>query len=299
MKIKLLPVALFSILSVANVNAQQIFRLSQYTQHNYLFNPAAAGANEKASIGVTYKKMWEGIDGGPQTTILYGDKYFAKQKVGVAAFLYDDKTGPTSRTGGEVDLSYSVKLDATDKRLMLGLGGQFIQYKIDKAQMLKYIPGDPLLNGPGTVTTGDASAGVYYNSSTLNLGFSVKQLIQSKLDFIKTKTNTEGRLYRHFYAMGSYNIRTDEDIVLVPNMMVKFAANAPVDIEGGMRLEYQDLLWVGFNYHYEQSYSAFAGLKIDHKLAIGYAYDQYKTPLSFFDNGGDAHEISIRYFFGK
>lgn len=297
MKFRKIIIAI-AILSIQTAKAQQTFRLSQYMQHNYLFNPAAAGAAANPSIGITYKKMWSGIDGGPQTTVLYGDNYFSKYKVGAAAVIYNDVTGPTSRSGGEIALSYAVPL--SDKRkIQFGLSGVLLQERLDKAAVEKYIPGDPILAGPGSWLTGDAAAGVYYTSSGLNLGFSVKQLIQSKLDLIKTATETEGRLYRHYYFMGSYNWRTDEDNVIIPNFLVKFMENAPVDIEAGARIEHKDLIWVGFNFHYKQDFSAFAGLKINHRYTIGYAYDQYKTPLSIFDAGGSAHELTLRYAFGK
>jgi len=297
MKFRITIIAIM-ILSMQNAMAQQTFRLSQYMQHNYLFNPAAAGASGNPSIGITYKKMWSGIDGGPQTTVLYGDNYFSKYKVGASATIYNDVTGPTSRSGGEIAVSYAVPL--SDKRkIQFGLSGTVLQERLDKAAVEKYIPGDPILAGPGSWVTGDAAAGVYYASPTINFGFSVKQLIQSKLDLIKTATEIEGRLYRHYYLMGSYNWRTDEDNVIVPNFLVKFMENAPVDIEAGARLEHKDLIWIGFNFHHQQDFSAFAGLKINHKYMIGYAYDQYKTPLSIFDAGGSAHELSLRYAFGK
>ncbi len=301
MQLRSMIAVLFLSVCLTNANAQQIFRISQYQQHNFLLNPAAAGANDAASIGGVYRKMWQGIDGGPQTTILYGDKYFASKKVGVAVVLYDDKTGPTSRTGGQVDLSYSVNLD-NGRRLMFGLGGQVLQQKLDKGAIAAseyFDPSDPIMSAPANVTKGDASAGIYYKTPTVNFGFSVQQLVQSKLDYIKGTNDTEGKQYRHYNFTADYYARTDEDNVLVPNVLVRYLPNAPVDIEGGVRLEHKDILWVGFNYHYKQSYAVFAGVKINHKLAIGYAYDTYKTPLSIFDDGGDAHEISLRYFFKK
>ncbi|MGG9972201.1 PorP/SprF family type IX secretion system membrane protein [Ferruginibacter sp. SUN002] len=299
MQLKSIIAVLFLSVSAANVNAQQIFRMSQYQQHNFLYNPAAAGAADQASVGASYRKMWAGIDGGPQTTILFGDKYFAKKKVGIAVALYDDKTGPTSRTGGQINLSYSIPLKE-GRRLMFGLGGQILQQKLDKAAFAEsdyFDDTDPIMSAPANVTKGDASAGIYYKTPTVNFGFSVQQLIQSKLDFIKGTTNTQGKQYRHYNFTADYYARTDEDNVLIPNVLVRYLPNAPVDIEGGVRLEHKNILWVGFNYHYKQSYAAFAGVKIQNKLAIGYAYDVYKTPLSVFDDGGDAHEISLRYFF--
>lgn len=278
--------------------AQQVFTISQFTQHNFIFNPAAAGANDEASVGATYRKMWAGIEGGPQTTILYGDKYFAKKKVGLAVVLYDDKTGPTSRTGGQVNLSYSIEMQQ-GRRLMFGLAGTLMQYKLDKQVLAAYIPNDPLLAAAENTMKGDAAAGIYYKSPTLNLGVSVQQLVQSKFNYIKTNNNPQGKLYRHLYFMGSYNWKVDEDNVVIPNGFVQYQPNAPVYYSAGVRLEHRDMFWVGGNYHYQQGYSAFAGVKIDHKISIGYAYDQYNTPLSMFDDGSGAHEISLRYYFKK
>lgn len=297
---KLKSIISFSLLlAMCNTsNAQQVFTISQFIQHNFIFNPAAAGANDEASVGATYRKMWAGIDGGPQTTILYGDKYFSKKKVGVAVVLYDDKTGPTSRSGGQVNLSYSIDMQQ-GRRLMFGLAGTLMQYKLDKAVLAAYIPNDPLLSASENTMKGDAAAGIYYKSPTLSIGASVQQLVQSKFNYIKTNNNPQGKLYRHYYFMGSYNWKVDDMNVVVPNVLVEYLPNAPVYYTAGVRLEHNDMFWVGLSYHHQQGYSAFAGLKIDHKLALGYSYDQYTTPLSLFDDGSGAHELSIRYYFKK
>ena len=122
--------------------------------------------------------MWAGIDGGPQTTLLYFDKYFEKKKAGLAVVLYDDKTGPTSRSGGQVNLSYSIEMKE-GRRLMFGLAGTLMQYKLDKAALAAYID-DPLIAGASENTMkGDAAAGIYYKSPTLNFGVSVQQLVQA------------------------------------------------------------------------------------------------------------------------
>jgi type IX secretion system PorP/SprF family membrane protein len=300
MKLKII-IASVLILSACcyKAGAQQIFTTSEYIQNNFLYNPAAAGAGDNPSIGMTYRKQWAGIDGGPQTFIAYGDKYFADKKTGVGISLYSDKTGPTSQTGGQVDLSYSVVLKDSSQRLMFGLGGQVLQYGINKNELSLQNPGDPLLSAPSSEIKGDAAAGIYYRSSTLDAGFSVEQLIQAKLNFLKTSGNEQGKLYRHYYFTADYNWRTDEDNVLVPNFIVQYLPNAPTDVQGGVMLEHRDMLWIGFNAHYQQSFGLYAGVKIDHCFSIGYAYEEFNTPVSSFDNGGASNELSLRYFFIK
>jgi len=278
--------------------SQQLFKLSQYAEHSFLHNPAAVGANGVATIGGAYRSQWTGIDGGPVTALLFADHYFSKMNTGMGIVLYSDKTGPTSRTGGELNLSYSVKLGGS-KRIMIGLGGQVIQFRVDKNKISASIPNDPLLASSGSAIKGDAQAGIYYRSNTLNIGISAKQLIQSKLNFIKTSANPNGRLYRQYFGSACYYIRTDEDNVLLPHIEVRYQPEAPVDYEGGVILYHKDMLHFGFSAHYRQGYTAFLGLKFMHKLSVSYAYDIYNKPLSSFETGNGAHEIMLRYFFNK
>ncbi len=278
--------------------AQQIYKVSRYLDRSFLHNPAAVGANNATNIAAVYRSQWSGITGGPQTTILFGDTYFSKKNVGAGIVLYNDKTGAITRSGGELDLSYSIKLDGDAKRLMFGLGGEMIQYKIDKDKISGAIAGDPLLSSADTKTKADASFGMYYRSEKFNVGVSAKQLIGAKLGYLKN-TATEGRLYRQYYLTSSYYYRTDEQNVLIPHAEVQLSENAPVNFQAGLVLEHNDIFSIGFGYDYQQSYTIFAGVKILHKLSINYAYDASKTPLSAYDDGAGSNEISLRYSFRK
>jgi type IX secretion system PorP/SprF family membrane protein len=294
---KVLICYIFIVLSIT-LNAQQIFRISQIQQHSFLYNPAASGAAIQASVGAAYRKMWSGIEGGPQTSLAFFDKYFNSKKIGTSLVLYSDKTGPTSRTGGQLNVSYSIPLE-NNKRLMFGLGADVLQYRINKARFANYIPNDPLLASSGTKTKADAAVGVYYNSNTWNVGISAQQILQQKLNFISTTSNPEGKLYRHYFLTVSNNISIDEANVIIPNLVFKYLPNAPTDFEAGFRFEHNNLFWFGFNTHYKQSFTALAGLYINKNIAVGYAFDNYKTPLSIFDNGGGGHELTIKYLLKK
>ena len=299
--IKIKSVATLLLLAVMAVNghAQQVFKLSQYIEHSFIHNPASVGANDVTTVGGAFRSQWSGIAGSPQTVLVFGDTYFADKKTGVGIVLYSDKTGATSRSGGDIDFSYSVKLDENGKKLMLGLGAQILQFKVDKEKIAAFIPNDPLLASSGSTIKGDAIAGLYYKTPTLSIGFAARQLLQPKLNFVKTATNEEGKLYRHYFFNANYRIRTDEDNVLIPHFELRYQPNAPTDYEGGIMLEHKDLIRVGVSMHYKQDYTLFAGIKIDHKFSIGYAYDAYNNPVGFFEGGNVAHELSLRYFFIK
>jgi type IX secretion system PorP/SprF family membrane protein len=299
LKIKSVAACLITAAMAVPATAQQVFKVSQYMENNFVHNPAAAGANDVTTVGGVFRSQWSGIAGSPQTIFLFGDTYFDAKNTGVGVVLYSDKTGPTSRSGGDIDFSYSVKLDDKGKKLMLGLGAQVLQFKVDKDKIAEFIPNDPLLASSGSAIKGDASAGLYFKTPKLTIGFAARQLLQPKLNFIKSATNEEGKLYRHYFFNGSYRIRTDEDNVLIPHFELRYQPNAPADYEGGLLLEHKDLIRVGVSVHYRQDFTLFAGLKINHKFSIGYAYDTYNNPVNLFEGGNVAHELSLRYFFIK
>ena len=280
--------------------AQQLHFTSQYIADNYLYNPAAAGMTGHGSIGATYRSMWSGIDGGPQTTMLYGDISVKKLKAGIAGYVYNDVTGPTRRTG--VDFAYSYHIVSKDEKTVFGMGLelQALQFYYDMAKLAQYIPNDPILQGVNTKTLLDAGAGVYLRTEKLHLGASVKQLIQSKINLATIPNSTESsKLVRHFYFQGAYDFNTGDNIKLTPNAILKYIPNAPTEFNFGMIVNYHDFLYWGLNWTVNQNWVIQGGFTLNSRLSFGYAHDIYTTPLSVFDGGGGADEVMIKYNFAK
>lgn len=290
---------LISILVIETTTAQQVFKISNYQENNFIHNPAIVGANGTTTVGGIFRSMWSGIEGGPRTVGFIGDTYIEKNKLGFGALIFSDKTGPTIRNSTEVDASYSVPIDDKGTKLMMGLGLQALQYRVDKNAITSSIPNDPFLSSPASVINGDFAAGLYLHNKDFNIGISAKQILQSKLDFIKSSVALDGKLYRHFFLIANYNFHTDEINVLVPHFELRYQPNAPVDYEGGLMLIHNDLITAGVSAHYKQDYTIFAGIKLYHCFSINYAYDAYTNPINTFDGGNGGHELMLRYFFKK
>ena len=292
---------LFLCLSViTTVSAQQLMTSSLYEQHGNLQNPATTGASKQGTIGASYRKMWDGIAGGPQTTLLFGSGYLPSAKIGIGGYVYNDVTGPTKRTGAQVALSYHIPM-ANDASFSLGLEGRFQQFSIDKIKLQASLGNDPLLGGKENSFNGDAGFGIAYTGKRFKAGMSVSQLIQSKLDFYSGNLSRteEARLYRHFYLHSSYIFNADANTKLIPNFLFIYLPNAPLEFQGGVRVEYKDLLWWGVALRARQSWMISAGLKIHKKFTIGYCFDIFSTPLSVFDGGSNGNEILLKYDFLK
>jgi type IX secretion system PorP/SprF family membrane protein len=281
------------------INAQQLHIVSQYDQHRFLHNPAGAGINGATSIGMTYRSQWSGIEGAPVTQMIYGEKYFAKKRLGMGAFLYNDVTGPTKRTGLQYAINYKLPLNAEGTRkIAFGMEIRALQYRIDKIALSQSLAGDPVLSGGDKLTKGDAGVGVYYSSPNFNMGASISQLVQGELRFADNVLNAKERaqLFRHYYVMADYTYN-DGEIKLIPSVQFVYLPSAPLEFTGGVRAVYRDYLWWGLHSRLKQSWMISAGYVYKSKFSVGYALDIYRTPLSVFSPGSVAHEVMLKYNF--
>lgn len=282
------------------LKGQQLMTSSLYDQHGNLHNPATVGSAKHAVIGASYRKTWDGISGAPQTTLIFGSTYLTNAKIGIGGYLYNDVTGPTRRTGGQMAYSYHIQM-ANDATFSLGLEARLQQFSLDKAKLSATLGNDPVLASSESRFKADAGFGIAYNGKKLQAGASVSQLVQSKLDFYSGNLNPteEGRLYRHYYLHGSYKWDVDGSTKIIPNLLFIYLPNAPLEVQGGARVEHNDVFWWGLGLRARQSWMISAGVKIQKKLTIGYSFDIFNTPLSVYDRGANGHEILLRYDFLK
>jgi type IX secretion system PorP/SprF family membrane protein len=294
-------VSIVALLSVGTLQAQQLHTSSFYDLQGVFHNPSLAGADKHGMIGASYRTMWDGIDGGPQTATVFGSTYLSKAKIGIGGYLYSDKTGPTKRTGIQMSYAYHVAMK-NGGNFSVGLEARGQQFSYDKAKLQQSLgTNDPVLNSAENRFKFDAGFGVAYTGKKLQIGASVSQLVQSKLDFYTGNLNTteEGRLYRHYYLHGNYKWNVDGTTTIIPNFLLIYLPNAPTELQVGARVVHNDLFWWGLSLRTRQSWMLSAGVKMKKKFTIGYSFDIYNTPLSVYDNGANAHEVILRYDFLK
>jgi type IX secretion system PorP/SprF family membrane protein len=281
-----------------NGTAQQLQTATLYDLQGMLMNPSMAGSNG-SMVGVSYRTQWSGLSGAPKTATAFGSFDLPELKIGLGGSIYNDKTGPTSRTGVQLQFAKHIPV-GNDARFSLGIEARGLQYSIDRAKLTATLGSDPALGTSDNQFKFDAGFGISYSSKKLQVGAAVSQLIQSKLDFYtgNLSTGEEARLYRHYYLHGLYNWAVDKDNVITPHVLFTYLPNAPVEFQSGIRLDHKQLFWAGMGFRLKQSITASAGFYINKKLMMGYSFDLYRNPVSIFDNGGgNAHEIMLRYKF--
>ncbi len=286
-------------ISVA-ANSQQLQESSLYDMQGVLHNPSTAGANGYGMIGMTYRSQWSHLSGSPKTATVFGSFDLPEHKIGLGGYIYNDRTGATARTG--IDLSFAKYIPMKNgARLSFGIDAKAQQFSIDREKLAQTLGSDPVLGSSDNKFKFDAGFGISYTSKKFQVGVAASQLIQSKLNFYNGSltASEEGRLYRHYYVHGLYHWSVDEATVITPNFIMTYLPNAPTEFQGGVRVEHNEIFWWGVSYRARQSFMLSAGVTITRKFVIGYSFDIYKTPLSVYDAGSNAHEVLLRYNFLK
>ncbi len=282
-------------------DAQQLTASSFYEMYGVLHNPATAGSKKHASLGGTFRTQWSGMPGSPQTGLVFGNTYLSKSKLGIGGYVYNDRAGDLTYTGLQAAIAYHIPLNENRASLSFGLEGRFQQFSFDQAKLGDVLGNDPVIAGDDSRLKGDAGFGVAFTSSKFQVGASVSQLIQSKLELYEGQGNPteEAKLYRHYYLHSHYNWDVDAATRIIPNILAIYLPNAPTEVQGGIRVEHSNTFFYGLTYRARQAWMISAGVRIKNKFNIGYSFDIYTTPLSMYDGGANGHEIMLRYDFIK
>src|SRR4051812_35934722 len=91
--------------------AQQQTLFTNITLHQYLYNPAYAGANGGLQFNAGYRNQWTGFEGAPQTIMASGYGTFKKKtNMAMGGMVISDKSGLMQRNSFYASYSYHLKL---------------------------------------------------------------------------------------------------------------------------------------------------------------------------------------------
>ena len=287
------------VIVVIQVKAQQLPQYSNYMINNFAMNPAVAGSTKYFEGVSTNRYQWVGLTDAPRTYILTAQGPMKSMNVGLGGSVYTDIVGPTRRIGASFSYAYHLKL--TDKvKLSMGLSAGIVQFTIDGSQIALRDPGDAVLtNGLQSVISPDFGAGLYAYSTDKKwyVGASVPQIMQSRINFVNVTTSTLSRLDRHYYITAGYRYKLNDNYVLEPSTCIKYATPAPVQFDLGLRLIYQDKIWLGTVYRYLDASAILLGYKLTQNMSFAYSYDFTTSNIRRYSSG--THELMIAIRFHK
>lgn len=276
------------------LEAQQSPHFTQYMFNDFVINPAVAGTKDYYQIRSNHRFQWIGLSDPPLTNTLsiYGPH--AKLPMGFGGYIYNDVTGPTSRTGITGSYAYNIEIDQ-DIRISGGLSLGLMQFKLDGAQLtIKDVNDLAIQPVVYNSYVPDASIGFYAYADEWYAGFSVSQLLNNKLTLFEEKSGLN-KLKSHFYLTGGYKYEINRDLVAEPSIIIKGTAPGIYTFDLTARVLYQDMVWGGLSYRFSDAVSILLGYIYDEKFYFGYAYDIGINELRSYNSG--SHEIMIGYRF--
>ncbi|MDF2447760.1 MAG: Bacteroidetes-specific putative rane protein [Bacteroidota bacterium] len=279
-----------------NLHAQQLPQYTQYMLNEMAINPAVAGKDNYADVRSNNRYQWVGLTDAPRTYMLTLHSPLKNRNMGLGTHIYTDIVGPTRRVGISLAYAYHIKL-AEKTKLALGLSAGIQQWGIDGHKLHLHDSGDEnLLTQYQTKIVPDLGAGIYVHNEKWYLGVSAPQLYQSPIRLYKDGDH-KGTLVTHFLVNGAYKISVGDDFKVEPSFMVKYANPAPVKLDVGARIIYQEQVWLGGGYRHNDAYTALLGFMYKNYLMIGYSYDFTTTNLRKYSTG--THELMLGLRFSK
>ncbi|MES2811754.1 MAG: type IX secretion system membrane protein PorP/SprF [Bacteroidota bacterium] len=275
-------------------NAQQTPQFTQYMYNTISVNPGYAGSREALTIVGLHRSQWVGMDGGPVTQTLSIHTPLRNERIGIGFSFINDKLGDERNNYAYVDFAYTVNLSEKTK-LAFGVKGGFSYYTLDESLLTDpEVANDPYFLDKYNRWTPNIGAGIYMHQPRWYVGVSSPRLIEN--DY------TKNGFYRaleqsHFYGIAGYvfDINKSGSVKMKPTALVKITKGAPASYDATLSFLFNEKLWLGGSYRFEDSAGALVSFQISDQLQIGYAYDYPLSDLKPYTSG--SHEIMLMFDF--
>lgn len=294
MKRLILIIILIGTLGLGKNFAQQTPMYSQFMFNPYLLNPAIAGTFYYYQIRSAHRFQYVGFDGYPVTNAISVYGPMENQPMGLGGVLYHDMIGPTSMLGTKFTYAYNYPITPQYK-ISAGISLGILQYSLDGTEV-KLVVDEQQYNGVLSKVKPDASVGLYFYSSNLNVGISADQIFRPPLNWEENDTATVvGRLISHFYIMAGYKYFINRDWAVEPSLVIKKSKPAPTQLDFNVKGIYQNMLWGGVSVRTSEGMSFMLGYTHDDKIELGIAYDLIFNAMKDYVAG--SYEVMIGYKF--
>lgn len=311
--------------------AQQRPYYTQYIMNNYLINPAVAGIENYWDVKLSHRLQWVGINDAPVTTYLTiqgplkkadynnetatsfhadgqnprGTNYWRNYTApdphhGIGFTMLNDKTGPLNRFAAYGTYAYHIGLSPTTS-LSAGVSAGFTNMSLDAAKLnFGNTTVDPAVAGSGIINQmkPDISAGLWLYSNDYFIGLSAQQIIPQQIAFSDNTVYLEkGKLVPHLFFSAGYRMQLSDDVSFLPSTLIRYISPLPVGFDLNAKFQYQDVLWAGASFRYQDGLAAMVGVNINHTINVGYSYDLQTSQINTVSRG--THEILIGFLLGN
>lgn len=277
-------------LTARNVQAQSDFHFSHYMYNFHTYNPANAGSSNNIVANLVARKQWVGMTGSPLTTFINSHAYVPQVQGGVGFTMYNDKLGYENMLHARLSYAYHIRL-SEKATLAAGTGIGIVSKSVKGDQLIYEETGDQnAINGVESRIKPDVCFGLELNTPQLTAGFSTTHTDQN------LRNATIYKVPRHYYLYGKYNYKANEDVTIIPSILVK-STYYITQAEVSAIVNYQSKMWGGLTYRHGEAVAALAGFQIHKNWKVGYGYDFNIGKVMKYSGG--SHEVMLSSVLGS
>ena len=280
--------------------AQQAPMFTNYSNSYACVNPGFGGLSEGVNVMGIYRDQWTGFKDtngnsvAPKTMLFSGDMPIPMLKGGASLSIMNDKIGFEENIN--INMGYSFHADLGAGTLGIGLALSMVNRSVDFSNYYPMVDNDPALpKGEQSDMLVDANFGLFWRvPETFYVGLSVTSLFESKGKELSSSATTSASFVgdRTFYLMAGYEYQFNNPLFkLLPSMCI-MSDIASTQFNAGARLLYNNKVWGGINYRFQESVAAMVGFQFN-DIQISYSYDINTMGLTV----QGSHEICVSYLF--
>lgn len=284
----------------SSLMSQQAPMFTNYSNSYATVNPGFGGLSDGVNVMGIYRDQWTGfkdMEGNavaPNTMLFSGDMPIPLLRGGASLAIMKDQIGFEDNIN--VNMGYSFHLDLGGGTLGIGLALNMINRSVDFDKFIPTVDNDPALpKGEQDAMLVDANFGLFWQiPETFYVGLSATNLFESKgKELLSSATSSASFVGdRTFYLMAGYEYQFNNPVFkLLPSMCI-MSDIASTQFNVGTKLLYNNKVWGGINYRFQESIAAMVGFKFK-DIQISYSYDI--NTMGLVVQG--SHEICVSYLF--
>jgi type IX secretion system PorP/SprF family membrane protein len=291
MKNQLLPFIMLVFCTGLMAQDQAIF--SHYNINPILINSAVAGFKGEHQALFNARMQWAGFPGAPRTLMA---QYHGplSQSFGVGLGVLTESAAEINRL--KVQLNYAFRFKVRESlEIAAGFATELHQIRLnnDVGSSAFIDLGDRIIsNNMNGVRFLDASAAVYatYKKNTFG-GFSLNNLVRSRLDDVVSPTENESFLSYYTFFLGHRFDVEDLNFSLEPSVMIQQIRDVPFQMDINLKAGFlDDQLLAGVSYRSLGVMGVMLGTQVS-PFNVYYSYNVSFQRFQQFNSG--AHEVTV------
>lgn len=275
--------------------AQQDPMYTHYMYNTQVVNPAYAGSRDALTVTGLARLQWVGFDGSPSTKTLTVHGPILGNNFGFGVALSNDAIAKTKVANTQFDFAYRLHLSRS-LCLAMGLKGSLTRFTENLDDVKVPLPNDPLFIGGRGRLLPNVGAGLYIQHDRFYAGLSVPQLLENQLLTGLVSGSLSRLRQRHYYGIMGAVFELKNRLKLKPTLLVKYAEEAPLQVDLTATLIMRDKFSAGLMYRLGDALGMLLGFNVTEQLQVGYSFDWSVANRTARYNGG-SHEFMLRYDF--